>query len=158
VSMPATAESRYRERLRVPVRWWALLLLFLGCLWLAVAVAASPLVLWVGTVLAGAIGAGLLLTYGSLRIDVRDDALRAGRARLEWAWCGPASALDPQQARRLLGVAADPRAFLLVRPYIRTAVRVEVDDPADPTPYWVLSTRHPERLAGCINAARVLAD
>jgi hypothetical protein len=37
-------------------------------------------------------------------------------------------------------------------------VRVEVDDPADPTPYWMLSTREPRRLAESINAARVLAD
>jgi hypothetical protein len=29
-----------------------------------------------------------------------------------------------------------------------------LDDPDDPTPYWVVSTRHPEKLATAIVAAR----
>ena len=34
------------------------------------------------------------------------------------------------------------------------AVRVVIDDPDDPTPYWVISTRHPTRLAQAIIGAR----
>jgi hypothetical protein len=158
VSTSATAGSGYRERLHVPVRWWALLLLFLVSLWLAVAVSTPPLVMWAVTGLFTAVGVGLLLGYGRARLDVGDDALWAGRARLEWRCCGPATPLDAEQARRLHGVDADPRAYLLTRPYISTAVRVEVRDATDPTPYWLLSTRHPKRLAETINAARVLAD
>lgn len=150
--------SGYRERLRVPVRWWLVLLLFLASLWLALAVSTPPLLALGGTLLTGAVGAGLLLGYGSARVEVGESALRAGRARLEWPYCGPATALHAHAACRLHGVDADPRAFLLVRPYIPTAVRVDVDDPADPTPYWMLSTRHPDRLAASINSARVLAD
>jgi hypothetical protein len=159
VSIPADpTTSRYRERLRVPARWWALLLLFLASLWLALAVSTAPLVAGGAGVLATALGTGLLLGYGGARIEVDAAALRAGRAHLEWACCGPATALDPDATRRLGGVDADARAFLLLRPYLATAVRVEVRDPADPTPYWMLSTRHPQRLAASINAARVLAD
>jgi hypothetical protein len=29
-------------------------------------------------------------------------------------------------------------------------VRIEVLDPDDPTPYWVVSTRHPERLIAAL--------
>jgi hypothetical protein len=158
VSISAEDGPGYRERLHVPVRWWAVLLLLLFSLWLAVAVSTPPLVMWAATVLATTIGAGLLVSYGSARLEVTPQALRAGRARLEWACCGPATALDAEETRRLHGVDADPRAYLLVRPYIPAAVRVEVDDPADPTPYWMLSTREPRRLAESINAARVLAD
>jgi hypothetical protein len=158
VSTSATAASRYRERLHVPARWWALLTLFLVSLWLAVAVSTPVPVMWVVTVLFTALGVGLLLGYGHARLDVGEEALGAGRARLEWRCCGPARPLDAAQTRRLHGVDADPRAYLLVRPYIPTAVRVNVHDPADPTPYWLLSSRHPERLAESINTARVLAD
>jgi hypothetical protein len=38
----------------------------------------------------------------------------------------------------------------MLRPYLSRAVRVEIDDPADPAPYWLLSTRHPERLAAAL--------
>ena len=48
------------------------------------------------------------------------------------------------------GVDADARAYLLLRPYLKRAVRVEITDPADPTPYWLVSTRHPDRLAAAV--------
>lgn len=150
--------STYRERLRVPLRWWVLLLLFLVSLLLAMLVSTPLFVVVAGGGVATVLGVGLLLGYGAAPIEVGATALRAGRARLEWECCGPATALDPEATRRLGGVDADPRAFLLVRPYIARAVRVEVADPADPTPYWMLSTRHPQRLADSVNAARVLAD
>jgi hypothetical protein len=43
---------------------------------------------------------------------------------------------------------------MLLRAYIPTALRVEVTDPEDPTPYLYLSTREPERLAEALRAAR----
>jgi hypothetical protein len=158
VSTSAPAEPGYHERLRTPLRWWLLLGLFVLSLWLAVAVSTPPTVMWVVSGLGTALGAGLLLGYGAARVEVGDDALQAGRARLEWPCCGPATALDPEATRRILGVDADVAAFLLVRPYISTAVRVDVHDADDPTPYWLLSSRHPARLAASINSARVLAD
>ena len=35
----------------------------------------------------------------------------------------------------------------MLRPYLKRAVRVEITDPADPAPYWLVSSRHPEELA-----------
>ena len=52
--------------------------------------------------------------------------------------------LDPRASRRVVGVEADARAFLLIRPYLKESVRVWLDDPEDPTPYWVVSTRQPQ--------------
>jgi hypothetical protein len=46
------------------------------------------------------------------------------------------------------GRDADARAYLLLRPYLKRAVRVEITDPADPTPYWLVSTRHPKSWRG----------
>lgn len=42
---------------------------------------------------------------------------------------------------------------MLLRGYIPTAVRVEVTDPEDPTPYLYLSTRQPERLVAALRSA-----
>ena len=56
--------------------------------------------------------------------------------------------LDADATRRAAGVDADARAFLLLRPYLKRSVRVEITDPADPAPYWLVSTRHPDELAG----------
>ena len=55
-------------------------------------------------------------------------------------------ALDAQGRREVLGVGAHPLAFVVQRPWIGGAVQVLLDDPADPTPYWLISTRHPIEL------------
>jgi hypothetical protein len=48
------------------------------------------------------------------------------------------------------GPGADARAYLLLRPYLKRAVRVTVRDDRDPTPYWLVSSRDPEHLATAI--------
>jgi hypothetical protein len=63
---------------------------------------------------------------------------------------GAAAALDAEATRRLAGRDADARAYLLLRPYLSRAVRIDIDDPADPTPYWLVSTRRPDRLAAAL--------
>ena len=64
-------------------------------------------------------------------------------------------ALDAEETRRVAGPEADARAYLLLRPYLKRAVRVEIADTDDPAPYWLLSSRHPEELA---RAVRALSD
>ena len=75
-----------------------------------------------------------------------------GRAHIAAQHLGTATPLDPEQARRLAGVDADARAYLLLRPYLKRAVKVEITDPADPAPYWLVSTRNPEELARAVTA------
>jgi hypothetical protein len=91
-------------------------------------------------------------SYGSARIRVVADALVAGDARVPLSALGTAQVLDEEEAFAWRTRKADPRAHMLLRSYIRTAVRVEVTDPADPTPYIYLSTRTPQRLADALSA------
>ena len=90
----------------------------------------------------------------SVLVEVRDHQLVAGRARLPLSSIGRVTALDAAEARTLRGVGADPRAFLVLRGWVSTAVRVDLDDPADPTPYWYVSTRRPDRLAAALDGRR----
>lgn len=147
----------YRERLRVPVTWWLAGAGFVASIWLALAVALPPALSWGGSALFAALTVALLVGYGAALVQVDRDGFTAGRARLEWSACGGATALDAEAARRLGGVDADARAYLLTRPYLRQAVRVDVDDAADPTPYWLISTRRPDALAAAIENARASA-
>jgi hypothetical protein len=41
-----------------------------------------------------------------------------------------------------------------IRPWIGPGVQVWVDDADDPTPYWVVSSRHPDRLVRALRATR----
>ncbi|WP_035702552.1 DUF3093 domain-containing protein, partial [Glycomyces tenuis] len=54
--------------------------------------------------------------------------------------------LDRTAYSDALGVALHPLAFVVQRPWLKRGVRIVLDDPEDPTPYWVVSSRRPERL------------
>jgi hypothetical protein len=145
----------YDERLGVPLRWWALATMFLASLLVAFLVATPLWLAFTGTAVLVAAVVVVFAGYGSARIGVGDGVLHAGRAHIEVRHLGEVSALDPESTRLLAGRQADARAYLLIRPYLSRGVRVDVVDPADPTPYWLLNTRHPNQLAAAIQAARV---
>ncbi|MFT4285235.1 MAG: DUF3093 domain-containing protein, partial [Protaetiibacter sp.] len=87
-------------------------------------------------------------------IEVRDGELRAARARPPLSVVGGVRAAHGADAVRERGTGLHADAWLLIRGWIPDVVRVELDDPADPTPYWLLSSRRPDALAQAIDAAR----
>jgi hypothetical protein len=145
----------YRESLRVPVSWWIVSAAAVITLFVIVAVPAGT----VAGVVVGGLAAVLLLTmllrYGAARVEVDDRQLRAGRAAIDRAYLGSVEALTGDEARYAFGRDCDPKAYLLLRSYVRGAVRVHITDPADPTPYWVIATRHPDRLAAALSGHSV---
>lgn len=147
--MPDSAQ--YRERLSVPVRWWLLAAATVLTLWLIVAIPAGDVA---GIVVAG-LGAVLLtvffLRYGGAVVAVDAQLLRAGRASIERSYLGPAEPLTGEAARNAFGRDCDPKAYLVLRGYLPGAVRVEVTDPHDPAPYWLIATRDPQRLAAALS-------
>ena len=89
--------------------------------------------------------------YGRAHIVVADGVLQAGRAQIPLTSWRIRRRWTPARTRQVAGVDADARAYLLLRPYITRSVRVRVEDPADPTPYWLVSTRHPRTLAAVLD-------
>jgi hypothetical protein len=107
-----------------------------------------------GLVAGTAAAAVLLSSYGSARIRVVQGLLVAGDARIPVEALGTAHPLDREEALAWRTRKANARAFMLLRSYIPTALRVEVTDPQDPTPYLYLSTRDPEGLAAALGSAK----
>lgn len=91
---------------------------------------------------------------GRIRVAVTNGELRVDDARLPVRHVADAVPLDATGRREILGPSAHPLAFVIQRPWIPGAVQVMLDDPADPTPFWVVSSRSPERLAAALLAAR----
>jgi hypothetical protein len=127
--------------------------MLIATVWLAV-------ILWVPAVLAWTITGVIVLlfvlamqSYGSSTIEVRDGWLYAGKAKIETSYLGTIDSLDADEAWRVAGPKADARAYLLLRPYLRRAVKVQITDPADRTPYWLIASRHPDALAAALTAA-----
>jgi hypothetical protein len=143
----------YEERLTAPRSWW-LVSLLVGVAMALIMVPFGTLPLLGGLVGGTAAASVMASSYGSLRIRIVGDQLIAGEAKIPVSALGEAEILEPEEARAWRTYKADTRAFLLLRSYIPRALRVEVTDPDDPTPYLYLSTREPERLAEAIQAAR----
>lgn len=153
----ATPAPSYAERLVAP--WWLWLLGF------GTAAVASA------EVFMGAPGAPLWLPYlillpltglglwraSRIRIAVRDGALQVGQAQLDLRHVAQVGVLDAAGKRAALGPRADPLAFVVHRPWLPCAVLVVLDEQAARTPYWMISSRHPEKLARALRAGTELA-
>ncbi|WP_250293094.1 DUF3093 domain-containing protein [Streptomyces atroolivaceus] len=139
----------FDERLTAPRTWWLIAIgIGVACALMLLPLGALPML---GGLVAGTAAAcAFVSSYGSARIRVVAGALVAGDARIPLEALGDAEVLDGEEARAWRSYKADPRAFMLLRSYVPTAVRVKVTDPADPTPYVYLSTREPQALVAAL--------
>jgi hypothetical protein len=154
----------YRERLRVPLAWWLLAVptvLILGATLYAGLAEPWPVIIMTGLA-AGC--AAFLITLGLATVEIRNGALRAGKAALPLTAVSEVVSLDEKQTTRLRGPRADPAARLYSRPYLKESVYLAVaaSDPlaaagGSPAPYWLIGTRHPAELAAAIERCRMQA-
>lgn len=146
-----TQPSRYTERLTVA--WW----LWLPAIALAAALSAEVylgapgMATWVPYVVLLPLATAGLWWLGRIRVAVTDDELLVDDARLPLSFVADATVLGAEAKRDLLGPYAEPHAFVIQRPWISRAVQVRLNDPDDPTPYWIVSSRHPDALVRALN-------
>jgi hypothetical protein len=148
---PVPTSTVYSERLTLGPLGWVLLLVFATML----GIAFVPVDVRLAVVLGAAVLVGGLFLLVSTAPVVRVDGttLRAGQAQIPLSLVGGVTALDAAEARTELGPRLDARAYLCLRGWIHTAVRVELVDPLDPTPYWIISTRHPDALTAALTGS-----
>jgi hypothetical protein len=154
---PVTPQSeRYRERLWVPWWWWPPGLGLAGLIAVEVNMGVPSLPDWLPFAVLFVVAAGALLWLG--RVEVR---VTAGDGGVE-LWAGEAhlpvtviarSADIPRSAKSAaLGRQLDPAAYVLHRGWVGPMVLVVLDDADDPTPYWLVSSRHPERVLSALRS------
>jgi Protein of unknown function (DUF3093) len=149
--------STYSERLTVP--WWAWPATLGGASFLAAELAIGAIRLRhpLTFIIACAVAAAGLFALSLIRVAVVDGELRVDDARLPVQYIGAVEVIDLEARRDLLGPDADPLAFVVQRPWISGGVRIDLDDPTDPTPYWYVSSRHPRQLAAALLEGRSAA-
>jgi hypothetical protein len=94
----------------------------------------------------------VLLVLSTPAITVTGSTLHVGRATIERRFVGAASAFRGTEATAERGTRLNGLAFLCIRGWIDPVVRMEITDPSDRTPYWLTSTRHPDRLLAALNS------
>jgi hypothetical protein len=157
---PATQQAGYHERLRTP-RWWYLPAIFVAALLgLEFALVIPGHAAWAPFAILLPVCLLVVRRLSSGSIAVTGATLRAGERTLALAEVERAIDLSPAELRRLVGRHSDPLAFTYIRSWIGPGVQLVLrapdgGQPADrfPEPYWVVSTRHPDRLLAAISAA-----
>lgn len=142
--------SSYQERLWPRPVVWLIPVGLVGMLALAYGAALGAAVGWV-VALAGALVAGALVGATTPTVEVTPDVLRVERASIPRTLLGTPEPLTRADIRRLRGPGSDATLFTALRPWsAHGGVLVPNEDPADPHPGWIISTRHPDRLVAAL--------
>ncbi|MHA3022401.1 DUF3093 domain-containing protein [Mycobacterium sp. BMJ-28] len=153
----ATTQSvRYRERLRVPWWFWPPALGLAALIATEVNMGVAAIADWVPFAVLLPVAAAAMVWMGRMEVRVVDGPHGAQ------LWAGPAhlpvsvisrSAEVPRSAKSAaLGRQLDPAAYVLHRAWVGPMVLVVLDDPDDPTPYWLVSCRHPDRVLAALRS------
>ncbi|MEU0545853.1 DUF3093 domain-containing protein [Nocardia sp. NPDC005978] len=145
------SEPLYSERLWVPLWWWPVGLAITGLLAAEIHMGAPGIRAWLPYVLLFPIPVWVLLWLSRHRVEVvRDESgtpeLRVDRAHLPATFVARGASVPGSAKSAALGRQLDPAAYVQHRAWIGSLVLLVLDDPDDPTPYWLVSTRRPERV------------
>lgn len=150
------AEVVFSERLRVPLWWWPLAFAVAALLAVEVHLAYDAVPVAAAFAALAPVPAAVLLWWGRTRVAVtaspEGSFLRAGPAVLPLGVVARAAIVPAAAKRSAMGRQLDPAAYLQHRAWVRTMVLVVLDDPEDPTPYWLVSTRRPQALVAALGA------
>ena len=91
-----------------------------------------------------------LLVVSRGRVRVAGGMLSVPKARIALDQLGGVRVLDREATRRLRGPLAQPWAFVATRGWLSESVQVQIEDPEDDTPYWLIGSRRPEDLAAAL--------
>jgi hypothetical protein len=152
-----TIAPPYRERLRLS--WWTWLpaLLVDAIVAIEFTLGFPSLPIWLPFAVVIPLTIAGLIWMSRITVTVTADELLVDDARLPLSVISEVVALDAGGKREALGIGSHPLAFVIQRPWIGPAVQLVLDDPADPTPFWLVSTRQPIELARALWAAREAA-
>jgi hypothetical protein len=147
---------RYRERLRVPWWWWLPGLALAGLIALEVNQGVQALPNWVPFAVLLPVAAVVLMWFGRTEVSVTTGAggteLRVGAAHLPVSVISRSAEVPKSAKSAALGRQLDPAAYVVHRAWVGPMVLLVLDDPDDPTPYWLVSCRRPDRVLAALNA------
>lgn len=152
-SGPASADlpALYSERLW-PAWWVWLVALGISGAGILIFAPISAAASYIAAAVIFALLAGGLVASTPV-VAVTAEGFRAGRASLPLEFVGAVEAFDGEEATAERGPRLNGLAYLCIRGWIPAVVRVELTDPEDTTPYWLVSTRRPARLAAALTEA-----
>ncbi len=150
-----TTSVRYRERLWVPWWWWLPGLGLAALIALEVNQGIAALPDWLPYAVLLPVAAVALVWLGRVELKVvHDDAdgaeLWVGNAHVPASVIARSAEVPRTAKSAALGRQLDPAAYVVHRAWVGPLVLLVLDDPEDPTPYWLVSARHPDRVLAAL--------
>ena len=139
------------ERWFVPWWWWLVTLALSGGLAAELHGGAGGWRAVVPYVVVPVLAVAALVWLSRQQVSVRDGVLHVPGARAPVTAFGPPQVLSRKAYRELRGPRAQRDAWVRVRPWFRTGVLLPVVDPEDDTPYWLIGSSDPQRLAAALD-------
>lgn len=140
----------------MPWWWWPLGFAAAALIALEVNQGVPDLPRWLPYALLFAVAAWALLWLGrmEIRVTTGEDGteLWAGEAHLPVTVIARSAEIPRSAKSAALGRQLDPAAYVLHRAWVGPMVLVVLDDPDDPTPYWLVSCRHPQRVLSALRS------
>ncbi len=79
------------------------------------------------------------------------EVLRIDKANIDLKYLGKATVLDKNAMRLLRTRDADPAAYLAIKFWEPRGIRIDLNDPRDKTPYWLVTSKRGEEIAALLN-------
>jgi hypothetical protein len=151
VSAVAKTKPVFAERLYVS--WWGWPLPIIAAVLMAAEVHMGyPGVrAWLPYLITVPLVIGAMLWLGRVTVKVVDDELWVGDAHVPLRFVDEVEVIPAKAKRKALGPDLDPAAFVAHRGWVGPVLRVYLNDPADPTPYWLFSVRNADKLAAILH-------
>jgi Protein of unknown function (DUF3093) len=150
----ASQVVRYRERLWVPWWWWPPGLALAGLIALEVNQGVPGIVNWLPFAVLLPVAAAALMWLSRIEVRVVGDPdqteLWVGAAHLPVSVVSRSAEVPHSAKSAALGRQLDPAAYVVHRAWIGPMVLLVLEDPDDPTPYWLVSCRHPDRVLSAL--------
>ena len=84
------------------------------------------------------------------RISINERELRIDKAHIDLKYLGKITVLDSDAMRLLRTRDADPAAFLAIKFWASKGIKIEISDPRESTPYWLVTSKRGEKLAALL--------
>jgi hypothetical protein len=152
----ATARTvRYRERLWVPLWWWLPALGVAALIALEVDQGIGGVPSWLPYAVLLPVAAVVLVRLGRTELRVvgndGETELWVGDAHLPVSVVARTAAVPRSAKSAALGRQLDPAAYVVHRGWVGPMVLLVLDDPDDPTPYWLISAKHPDKVLAALH-------
>ena len=85
--------------------------------------------------------------FASPTLKLTNESLSIGKVQIPTKYIKNVTAIEANAQQSEKGPKLHPAAYIRIQVGVKGLLKIELDDPSDPTPYWLISSGNPELVA-----------